>query len=70
MKTKHHRVPRHPAKEDPNIALIEDHDHRLWHTAWGNRHPHGIVKAVDALHELFGDVTLSDLRRIIETEWS
>jgi hypothetical protein len=70
MKTKHHKVPRNCTPEDPNVVLIEDRDHRLWHKAWGARHPQGIVGAVEALQELFGDVKLSDLKRIIETHWS
>ena len=70
MRTRHHKVPRHVVPEDPNIVLIEDRAHRFWHKAWGARHPEGIIGAIDALQELFGDVKLSDLKLIIKTKWS
>ena len=71
MKTRHHKIPRsHSGGEGKNIKLVEDRDHKLWHRAWDNKTPTNIVRSIEALQELFGDVKLSELKLIIEIEWS
>lgn len=69
MHTKHHKYPRHPAYEDTNVVYVDDKEHRLWHMVWQNRTPQGILKAINALQELFGDVKISEIKEIIKIKW-
>lgn len=71
MKTRHHKLPKSQGGgEGKNIKIVEEHDHKLWHRAWDNKTPTNIVRSIEALQELFGDIRLSDPKRIIEIEWS
>lgn len=71
MKTRHHKIPRSQGGgKGKNVVLIDDDRHKLWHRAWDNKTPTNIVQSISALQELFGDIKLSELKLIIETDWS
>lgn len=44
--------------------------HTDWHHVWVNMTPTEIQCRVDALIRIFGDVRLSELKTLIETEWT
>lgn len=70
--TRHHKVPRSHggSNESHNLKMLPAYQHQLWHKAWDNKTPTNIVHSIEALIELFGDIKLSELKLLIEIDWS
>lgn len=64
-------IPRsHGGGEGKNIKIVEERSHNLFHKSFDNKPPSNIVRSIDAMIELFGDIKLSELRTLIELEWT